>query len=115
MIWIKSKVNRLRSKWTIHWGQTERSKQLELGGHVSNSKVRKTQSERFAKVDSRGIRKWTVQRAGGSKRMDRDGLKEWSWTVEKAKTGRSLGKFKFQRDERSKGVKILNKGWGDFR
>ena len=84
MIWIKSKVNRLRSKWTIHWGQTERSKQLELGGHVSNSKVRKTQSERFAKVDSRGIRKWTVQRAGRSKRMDQK-------DVSRGETGRFQG------------------------
>ena len=48
--WLESKVDGLGSKWTIHGGETERSKRLTMNDHVSN----------YSGSKDRPLSSWTV-------------------------------------------------------
>ena len=86
VIGVKTYVDGLVSKWTVLGGRSGQSKRLNLEGHESNWKVKKTKSGRSEKVDSPEIQKWTVQRenSGRSRESRSKGI-----SVKKDKSGRS--------------------------
>lgn len=48
---LKSNMDGLESKWTVHEGSTGRSKRPKLDGYVSNWTVKKTLSGRSKEID----------------------------------------------------------------
>ena len=61
---VKSKVNGLGSKWTVHGGLTERSKRLKVDGQISKwtvwergrSEIKKTRQPKWMKLDEWNLR-----------------------------------------------------------
>ena len=83
ILWVRSKVDGLGSKWTIKGGGvwTWRSRRLKVDGLESKWIVQKTMSGRSASWPRAGSRR--------SKRLEVNGSKGSKWTSQKAESGRS--------------------------